>query len=99
MNYPQIIKDIYKTQDGSLFGTCAVLSPPIADFVKGAGYDTVEKFTKWVMEAQGNARRDGMYIAPPGGTLTVIVTGASNNNYFSMGGMVPSVSVRIDPWR
>ena len=99
MNYPQIIKDIYKTQDGSLFGTCAVLSPPIADFVKDAGYDTVDKFTKWIMEAQGDAKRSGMYVAPPGGTFTVIVTGASNNNYFSMGGMGPSVSVRIDPWR
>ena len=99
MNYPQIIKDIYKTQDGSLFGTCAVLSPPIADFVKDAGYDTVEKFNKWVMEAQGNAKRQGVYIAPPGGTFTIIVTGASNNNYFSMGGFVPSVSIRIDPWR
>jgi len=99
MNYPQIIKDIYKTQDGSLFGTCAVLSPPIANFVKDAGYDTVEKFTKWVMKAQGTAKRDGMYVAPPGGTFTAIVTGASNNNYFSMGGFVPGRSVRIDPWR
>jgi hypothetical protein len=99
MNYPQIIKDIYKTQDGTLFGTFAVLSPPIADFVKDAGYDTVEKFTKWVMEAQGNAKREGMYIAPPGGIFTVIVTGASNNNYFSIGGMRPAMSVRIDPWR
>jgi len=67
--------------------------------VQDAGYDTVEKFTKWVMEAQGKTKRDGAYIAPPGGTFTVIVTGASNNNYFSMGGMVPSRSVRIDPWR
>ena len=99
MNYPQIIKDIYKTQDGTLFGTFTVLSPPIADFVKDAGYDTVEKFTKWVMEAQGNAESDGMYIQPPGGIFTVIVTGASNNNYFSMGGMRPGQSVRIDEWR
>jgi hypothetical protein len=99
MNYPQIIKDIYKTQDGTLFGTCAVLSPPIADFVKDAGFDTVEKFTKWVMEAQGNAKSNGMYIQPPGGTFTVVVTGASNNNYFSMGGMRPGQSVRIDEWR
>ncbi len=99
MNYPQIIKEIYKTQDGSLFGTCAVLSPPIANFVKDAGFDTVEKFTRWVMEAQGNSERDGFYVAPPGGTFTVIVTGASNNNYFSMGGMRPGQSVRIDPWR
>jgi hypothetical protein len=99
MNYPQIIKDIYKTQDGTLFGTCAVLSPPIADFVKRDGFDTVDKFTKWVQEAQGNAKRDGIYIAPPGGQFTVIVTGASNNNYFSMGGFRPGASVRIDDWR
>ena len=33
---------------GWLFGTFAVLSPPIANFVKDAGYDTVEKFTEWV---------------------------------------------------
>lgn len=99
MNYPQIIKDIYKTQDGTLFGTCAVLSPPIANFVKDAGFDTVEEFTKWVMEAQGDAKREGIYVAPPGGRFTVIVTGASNNNYFSMGGMIPGASVRIDEWR
>jgi hypothetical protein len=80
-----------------MFGTCAVLSPPIANFVRDAGFDTVEKFTKWVMEAQGDAKRDGQSL--PGGTFTVIVTGASNNNYYSMGGMVPTVSVRIDPWR
>jgi len=99
MNYPQIIKDIYKTQDGTLFGTFAVLSPPIADFVKDDGYDTVEGFTKWVMEAQGDAKDDGRYVRPPGGIFTVIVTGASNNNYFSMGGMRPGQSVRIDEWR
>ncbi len=100
MNYPQIIKDIYKTQDGSLFGTCVVLSPPIANFVRDAGFDTVEKFTEWVMEAQGPMpKRTSMYIAPPGGTFTVIVTGASNNNYFSMGGLVPTRSIKIDDWR
>jgi len=47
MNYPQIIKDIYQQQD-SLFGTIAVLSPPIAEFVRDGGFDTVEKFTEWV---------------------------------------------------
>jgi hypothetical protein len=103
MNYPKIIKDIYNQQDGTLFGTCAVLSPPIANFVKDAGYDTVDKFTKWVSESSNGGQRANVmanqYIAPPGGTFTVIVTGASNNNYFSMGGMVPSVSVRIDEWR
>ncbi len=34
-----------------------------------------------------------------GGTFTVIVTGASNNNYFSIGGLVPGQSVQIDKWR
>jgi hypothetical protein len=99
MNYPKIIKDIYMTQDGSLFGTCAVLSPPIADFVHDDGYDTVAKFTEWVMDIPGKDTQRQGYIAPPGGTFTVIVTGASNNNYFSMGGFVPGQSVRIDPWR
>ena len=50
MNYPQIIKDIYSQQSPGLFGTFAVLSPPIANFVKDAGYDTVEKFTEWVTQ-------------------------------------------------
>jgi len=98
MNYPKIIKDIYKTQDGTLFGTCAVLSPPIANFVKDAGFDTVKKFTEWVKDIPGKDIQRQGYIAPPGGTFTVIVTGASNNNYFSMGGFRPGVSVRIDPW-
>jgi hypothetical protein len=31
--------------------------------------------------------------------FTVVVTGASNNNYWMMGGMVPSRSIQIDPWR
>ena len=34
-----------------------------------------------------------------GWVFTVIVTGGSNNNYFSMGGMAPSRSVEIDKWR
>jgi hypothetical protein len=105
MNYPQIIKEIYNTQDGSLFGTCAVLSPPIADFVRDAGYDTVDKFTEWITGQKPGAKssfdrggiNSGIRIA--GGRFSVIVTGGSNNNYFSMGGMVPSRSVQIDKWR
>ncbi len=50
MNYPQIIKDIYGQQD-AMFGTIAVLSPPIARFVADAGYDTAEKFTEWVTQS------------------------------------------------
>jgi hypothetical protein len=104
MNYPGIIKEIYNTQDGWLFGTCAVLSPPIADFVRDAGYDTVEKFTEWVTGMKPGAKpvvggNLNSGIRRAGGTFTVIVTGGSNNNYFSMGGMVPSRPVRIDAWR
>jgi hypothetical protein len=104
MNYPEIIKEIYNTQDGWLFGTCAVLSPPIANYVKDGGYDTVEKFTEWVTgqkpgakPAVGGNLNSG--IRRSGGTFTVIVTGGSNNNYFSMGGMVPAQTVQIDKWR
>jgi hypothetical protein len=104
MNYPETIKEIYNTQDGYLFGTCAVLSPPIANFIKDAGYDTAEKFTEWVTGLQPGAKPAGFGginsgIRRAGGVFTVIVTGGSNNNYFSMGGMVPSRSVQIDEWR
>jgi len=105
MDYPEIIKEIYGTQDGWLFGTCAVISPPIADFLKDAGYDTVEKFTEWVTGLQPGAKPAfsggnlNSGIRRTGGTFSVIVTGGSNNNYFSMGGMVPSRSVQIDMWR
>ncbi|NLT33313.1 MAG: hypothetical protein GXX81_07745 [Acidobacteria bacterium] len=50
MNYPRIIKEIFD-QQGFLFGACAVLSPPIAQFVKNAGYETVEEFEKYLEPA------------------------------------------------
>ena len=113
MNYPQIIKDIYNQQD-AMFGTIAVLSPPIARFIADAGYDTAEKFTEWVMQsgnspaaatppARGPAGAQG--VPPPGRfsggdpVFTVVVTGGSNNNYWCMGGMRPQRAVQIDPWR
>jgi len=104
MNYPEIIKEIYHNQDGTLFGTCAVLSPPIANFVKDGGYDTVEKFTEWVTGLKPGAKPAGVEginrgVRNAGGVFSVIVTGGSNNNYFSMGGMVPSQSIQIDKWR
>ncbi len=105
MDYPGIIKEIYGTQDGHLFGTCAVLSPPIANFIRDAGYDTVEKFTEWVTGQVPGAKRPpagpeiNLGVRKSGGMFTVIVTGGSNNNYFSMGGMVPTQSVQIDEWR
>ena len=99
MNYPKIIKDIYEQQD-TMFGTCAVLSPPIAKFVKDAGYETVEDFDAYVTGASAKPAPKGKM----GGfqmrsNFTVIVTGSSNNNYFSMGGMVPSRALNIDDWR
>lgn len=115
MNYPQIIKDIYNQQD-PMFATTAVLSPPIANFVKDGGYETVEAFTKWVQTSAGappappaappaapggpNAKakpKMGFGFGPAG--FELVVTGGSNNNYFMMGGMRPTVSVQIDKWR
>ncbi|MDR0310226.1 MAG: hypothetical protein LBJ21_01435 [Acidobacteriota bacterium] len=94
LNFPQIIKDIINVQD-SLFGACAILSPPIANFVKDAGYDTVEKFTQWLVTP--GAGQPPHLLRP--GQITVIVTGGSNNNYWSMGAMFVNTSVEIDPWR
>jgi hypothetical protein len=95
MNYPQIIKDIFYVHSPDLFGASAILSPPIANFVKDAGYDTVEKFEEWLMKpAEGqkpnltNARQ-----------MNIIVTGGSNNNYYSIGGLSYRQSVQIDKWR
>ena len=107
MNYPEIVKEIYGTQDGWLFGTLTVLSPPIANYIRDAGYDSVEKFTEWVTGIKPGAKPDmsapgvnlNSGVRRSGGTFTVVVTGGSNNNYFSMGGMVPSQSVQIDKWR
>ncbi len=105
MNYPQIIKDIYNQQSPGLFGTFVVLSPPIANFVKDAGYDTVEKLTEFVTDAgvakpapkQGPGGRGGFFMG--GNNFNVVVTGASNNNYWMIGGMIPFMSVKIDDWR
>jgi hypothetical protein len=110
MNYPQIIKDIFAQQD-SMHGTIAVLSPPIANFIKDAGYDTVEKFTAFVTARDssgggpggpggpGGGRGFGGGMMGGGGSFSVVVTGASNNNYWCMGGMRPGRKVAIDPWR
>jgi hypothetical protein len=123
MNYPQIIKDIYNQQSPGLFGTFVVLSPPIANFVRDAGYDTVEKLTEWVMQqanppAGAATQAKPPAEAPPGGpggrgpggpgarggfrmgpNFNLIVTGASNNNYWMIGGLMPGQSIQIDKWR
>jgi hypothetical protein len=99
MDYPQIIKDIYDQQSPGLFGTFVVLSPPIADFVRDAGYDTVEKLTEFVTKTEAAPKRKFGGFGMFGGSFNVVVTGASNNNYWMIGGMVPGASVRIDDWR
>jgi hypothetical protein len=113
MDYPKIIKDIFD-QQGFLFGACAVLSPPIANFVKNAGYATVEDFEKYLAPAPPQFPMAKM--APPegaaakapaakpkmpmmGSNTAIIVTGATNNNYYSIGGMRYNTSVQIDRWR
>jgi hypothetical protein len=66
MNYPQIIKDIYNQTD-PMFGSIAVLSPPIANFVKDGGYATAEDFTKWVTTPDGAAAASAAGPGGPGG--------------------------------
>ena len=138
-NYSRTIQSIYRQQD-SMFGTTAVLSPPIANFVRDEGYDTAEKLIAYVTEPDPNAKPAFGFGPPPGGpdgpppggaakpgaggpppggaakpkdgaakpkmqmmgfgsNFTVVVTGASNNNYWMIGGMRPGQTVPIDAWR
>jgi hypothetical protein len=117
MNYPQIIKSIFD-QQGFLFGSCAILSPPIANFVKDAGYATVEDFEKWLTPpapqfpmakapvpdakapiAEASAPAPKPKMPGMGSGMSIIVTGGSNNNYYSLGGLRYMRSVQIDAWR
>ena len=115
MDYPQIMKDI-TAQQGFLFGTCFVLSPPIANFVK-ARFDTIEELDEWLApprpqfpgfgkpkpdSAEGDdapAPKPKMPAFGRFSNATVIVTGASNNNYWSAGGLRYGRSIKIDEWR
>jgi len=125
-NYSKNIQDIYRMQNPSLFGTFVVLSPPVADFVRNEGFDTVEKLTEFVTTPDPSAKQGSMgsgfeardaaakpkadaakpaaakapAAKPAGsGNFNVIVTGATNNNYWMIGGMAVSRSIQIDPWR
>jgi hypothetical protein len=110
MNYPKIIKDIFE-QQGFLFGSFAILSPPIANFVKDGGYKTMEEFEKYLTPAMPAF---GMPKMPPpdaktpaakpkmGGmrsNINIVVAGGSSNNYYSIGGLMYSRSINIDAWR
>ena len=72
----------------------------IAGMIATAGYDTADKLTKFVTdpgEAPAGGPGGGFGMRP--GNFNVVVTGSSNNNYWMIGGMVPTVSIKIDEWR
>jgi len=109
MDYPQIAKDIIGQQ--GMFTATLVLSPPIANFVQQR-FDTIDEFEKWAAPpppsfpgapkpkpaAEGDAPAPKMPVFSfP--SSNVIVTGASNNNYWSAGGLSYSRSIKIDDWR
>jgi len=95
MDYPQIAKDIIAQQ--GMFTATLVFSPPIADFVKQR-FDTIDEFEKWAAPSSAKKPSPKMsgFSFP---TSNVIVTGASNNNYWSAGGLSYSRSIKIDDWR
>jgi hypothetical protein len=111
MDFSGNLKNIVKDQ-GMLFGAMAVLSPPVANYIKAEGFDTVEKLTQWLMPAREapkppNSLPQAAQSAkkqPAGGPfggmpISIVVTGGANNNYWSYGGMAPRQSVSIDKWR
>ena len=107
MDFPGILKKIVNDQDG-LFGAIAVLSPPVANYIKEAGYDTVEKLTEYLLApAEGQRAPEPAAKGParkgPGSfgrlQINIVVTGGANNNYWSYGGMACRQSVPIDKWR
>ena len=117
MDYPNIIKNIFD-QQGSLFGATAILSPPIANFVRDAGFSTVEDFEKFLSTpAQPKSPAQAPKTPPPDAkapagaqakapapkamapNMSIIVSGATNNNYYSIGGLRYLQSVQIDRWR
>jgi hypothetical protein len=112
MNYPKIIKEIFD-QQGWMFGSCAILSPPIANFIKDAGFATIEDFEKYLTpaapdfpmakmeppDAKTPAAKSKMPMMGMGSNMAIIVTGGTNNNYYSLGGMRYNRSIQIDRWR
>jgi len=100
MDYPMMAKAIHEGQTPGLFGTVLVLSPPIANFIADDGYDTVEKFTEYVTGASAKPKPKGKFGGfSMGPGFQVIVTGASNNNYWMAGGLREGQSITIDDWR
>ncbi|MBN1567417.1 MAG: hypothetical protein JXA73_06195 [Acidobacteria bacterium] len=52
MNFSGALKNIVNDQ-GRLFGAMAVLSPPVANYIKEEGFDTIEKLIQWLQSAGG----------------------------------------------
>ncbi len=94
MNFAQELKNIANDQD-QLFGIVAVLSPAVADYVKSEGYDSVEKLTDYLYQSGDESAPHFRSQAQ----INVLVTGSSNNLYWSYGGMFLARSVSVDAWR
>jgi hypothetical protein len=113
MNFSEDLKNIVQDQ-GRLFGAMAILSPPVANYIRDEGFDTIEKLIEW-LQPEGEPPFGKMPPGkkPPAGKMpagkqmpgfgglqiNIVVTGGSNNNYWSYGGMAPRQSVLIDDWR
>ena len=114
MDFSGTLKKIVADQD-MLFGAMAVLSPPVANYIKEEGFDTVEKLVQFLAESverQGGFPQakempplpkaklpQGKMPFPRRPQISIVVTGGANNNYWSYGGMAPRQSVLIDDWR
>jgi hypothetical protein len=97
-NYALAMKNIFN-QQGTMFGTFAVLGPAVANNVSDAGYDTVDKLKKFVTDTGAAPKSKMGGFGMGGGSFDVVVTGSNNNNYWMIGGMRPGSSINIDDWR
>lgn len=66
MNFSGALKNIVADQ-GMLFGAMAVLSPPVANYMKAEGFDTVEKLIEWLRPAGGPPFGKPPAAKPPAG--------------------------------
>ncbi len=114
MDFSGNLKNIVRDQ-GMLFGAMAVFSPPVANYIKEEGFKTVEELERFLRApAEGESAPPQAKMMPPqakaklpqgkmpsrmGPQIAIVVTGGSNNNYWSYGGMAPRQSVLIDEWR
>ena len=101
MDFSGTLKKIVNDQD-MLFGAMAVLSPPVANYIKEEGFETVEELEKFLAPPAPEGKSAPPKAKMPFGfrpQINIVVTGGSNNNYWSYGGMAPRQSVLIDNWR